>query len=141
MSKKPPPQTPKEVVDVLDKMMDSVPLDDAEVDLILREARIDASAELQRAMSLVDDAERRSKESAFARAEAERMAALGRISTPRRRRSRSELQARLAHLRQIAPQEAQPQAYFKNFESASDEDLERTVSDFEHLLGLDDDDK
>jgi N-acyl-D-aspartate/D-glutamate deacylase len=37
----------------------------------------------------------------------------------------------------MAPREAQPQAYFKNFEAASAEDLERIVADFEHLLGID----
>ena len=125
MTQRTPPRTSRELLERLDELMDSVPIDDQEADQILREAGINASDELRRAMSLVDEAERKAKQAKYGRAEAERTAALEHVSHPRRQRSRAELDARIAHIRKVAPPEAQPQAYWKNFESAPLEDLER----------------
>ena len=88
-------------------------------------------------MVLLEAEEQRQRQARFAKADADRRAALAKLAHPTRQRSRPQLLQRLAELKGMAPREAQPQAYFKNFEAASAEDLERIVADFEHLLGID----
>jgi hypothetical protein len=139
MTRRTPPQTDHDVLLKLGTAIDDVSLSDAEADALLAEAGIDAGSALKHILAMIDTAETEGKRSRYARAEAAREEALGLLARPKRQRSRPELRARIDHIKRIAPPEAQPQAYFKNFESAPDEDLERLVSELEHLLGLYDD--
>lgn len=136
MKKRTPPRSAQDFVVRLAELDDSVPLSDEEASAILREAGIDPVRELNRAMALADAVEQKQRQARFAKADADRKAALAQLVIPKKQRSRPELIQRLAELRRLAPPEAQPQAYFKNFESATVEDLERIVADFEHLLDL-----
>jgi|JI102314A1RNA_FD_contig_51_3075436_length_1848_multi_3_in_0_out_0_4 hypothetical protein len=137
MKNRTPPSTAQEFVARLVELDGSVPLTDEDADVILRESGIDPGRELKRAMVLLEAEEQRQRQARFAKADADRRAALAKLAHPTRQRSRPQLLQRLAELKGMAPREAQPQAYFKNFEAASAEDLERIVADFEHLLGLD----
>ncbi len=139
MKKRTPPSTAQEFVARLMELDSSVPLTDEDANAILREAGLDPARELKRAMALVEAEEQRQRQARFVKADADRRAALAKLTHPKQQRSRQQLLQRLTEIKGLAPREAQPQAYFKNFEAASAEDLERIVADFEHLLGLDSD--
>lgn len=139
MKKRTPPSTAQEFVARLMELDSSVPLTDEDANAILREAGLDPARELKRAMALIEAEEQRQRQARFVKADAERRSALAKLTHPKQQRSRQQLLQRLTEIKGLAPREAQPQAYFKNFEAASAEDLERIVADFEHLLGLDSD--
>jgi len=139
MKKRTPPSTAQEFVARLVELDSSVPLTDEDADVILREAGLDPDRELKRAMALIEAEEQRQRQARFVKADAERRSALAKLTHPKQQRSRQQLLQRLTEIKGLAPRETQPQAYFKNFEAASAEDLERIVADFEHLLGLDSD--
>ena len=139
MKKRTPPSTAQEFVARLMELDSSVPLTDEDANAILREAGLDPARELNRAMALIEAEEQRQRQARFVKADAERRSALAKLTHPKQQRSRQQLLQRLTEIKGLAPREAQPQAYFKNFEAASAEDLERIVADFEHLLGLDSD--
>ena len=139
MKKRTPPSTAQEFVARLMELDSSVPLTDEDANAILREAGLDPARELKRAMALIEAEEQRQRQARFVKADAERRSALAKLTHPKQQRSRQQLLQRLTEIKGLAPREAQPQAYFKNFEAVSAEDLERIVADFEHLLGLDSD--
>ena len=139
MKKRTPPSTAQEFVARLMELDSSVPLTDEDANAILREAGLDPARELKRAMALIEAEEQRQRQARFVKADAERRSALAKLTHPKQQRSRQQLLQRLTEIKGLAPREAQPQAYFKKFEAASAEDLERIVADFEHLLGLDSD--
>lgn len=137
MKKRTPPRTAQNFVYRLVELDESVPLSNEEARAILREAGVDPAHELKRALALVEVEEQKQRQARFAKADAERKATLARMSSPKQQCSRPQLLYRLDELKRLAPPEAQPQTYFKNFEAASDDDLARIVADFEHLLALD----
>ena len=139
MTERIPPATDLDLLDVLDRVDDSVPIEKDEVGQVLAEAGIDARAELVRALALLERAEARERADRFARADAGRRDALRKLSGTVTSRSRSENLARLRQLQATVPAGSQMQANFKNFESASDDDLDRIVAEFEHLLADKDD--
>lgn len=114
----------------LDRVSDEIPVTDAEAEMLLQEAGVDAPGALRRLLSRIENFDTQQKQERFARADAERRAALAQSSTPSRQRSRGELLARLDELKAHSDQ---PQAYFRSLESVPDEDLESLVSQLEEL--------
>jgi hypothetical protein len=139
MTERTPPATDADLLDALDRLDDSVPIEKDEVGQVLAEAAIDPRAELVRALAVLERAEARERANRFARAETGRRAALRKLSGTVATRSRSENLARLRQLQAMVPTGSQMQANFKNFETASDDDLDRIVAEFEHLLADKDD--
>ena len=59
MKRQTPPKSPRDFVALLNELDDAVPMGDEEAAEILREAGIDSSRELKRAMVLVEEEEKR----------------------------------------------------------------------------------
>ena len=76
MKRQTPPKSPKDFVALLNELDDAVPMGDEEAAEILREAGIDSSRELKRAMVLVEEEEKRQQKALFERAGIERRAVL-----------------------------------------------------------------
>ena len=68
MKRQTPPKSPKDFVALLNELDDAVPMGDEEAAEILREAGIDSSRELKRAMVLVEEEEKRQQKALFERA-------------------------------------------------------------------------
>ena len=139
MSGRIPPASDEQLLNALDRLDDSVPMEDAEVGQVLAGAGIDPRAELARALVLVENALALERSERYARAANERGDALRRLSAGVTPRPRAQNLARLRQLQATAPTGSELHANFKNFETASDEDLDRIVAEFEHLLGEKDD--
>lgn len=123
----------------LESLFDQVPLEDAEVESILAEEGIDPAAVTARALSLVAEETERLRVERLRFADAERRSAVSQLESrlaARIKRSRDELLARFAELRLSQPQAA---AMFRDFKSASDEDLASLVAELETLVGDDED--
>jgi hypothetical protein len=134
-----PPASDEQLLHALDRLDDSVPMEDVEVGKVLSDVGVDPRAELTRAMVLVENALARERSERYARAANERGGALRRLSAGVAPRPRAQNLARLRQLQATAPTGSELHANFKNFETASDEDLDRIVAEFEHLLGENDD--
>jgi hypothetical protein len=134
MKKEPTKNSDVEFVARLETLSDEVQLKEDEVDELLREAGIDAQASTERMLARVREVEQRQRAERFAKAEVERKAALERLGAPHARRSKAELLSRLAEIRSSLPPGDQPQAFYRGFETASEEDLESFVADLEELL-------
>lgn len=123
----------EKLVDHLEQLDEAVPLDDAEVEILLKEAGINLQAALKSALDVVDEAERRAKQQRYAVAEQMRDATIRRLQVSAPKRSRTELQQKISYFQQTLPREAQPHANFKGLESMPDEDLEMLVTELELL--------
>lgn len=141
MKRQTPPKSPKDFVALLNELDDAVPMGDEEAAEILREAGIDSSRELKRAMVLVEEEEKRQQKALFERAGIERRAVLNQPRKLKKPRTEQELVLRLHALQRLAPPGSQLNANFNRLEGVPSEDLESIVSDFEELLGLDPDDE
>ena len=139
MSGRIPPASDEQLLHALDRLDDSVPMEDAEVGQVLAGAGIDPRTELARALVLVENAQAQERSERYARAASERGDALRRLSAGVTPRPRAQSLARLRQLQATAPAGSELHANFKNFETASEEDLDRIVAEFEHLLGEKDD--
>lgn len=134
MTSTPPQKTAaEELIGRLEQIDEAVPLEDAEVELLLKEAGIDSQAALKSAMDIVAEAEQNAKKKRYALIEKQRVDAIRSITTTRPQRSRAELQQRILYFQKALPRESQPQAMFKGLESMPDEDLAMIVAEFELL--------
>ncbi len=83
MKKRTPPSTAQEFVARLVELDSSVPLTDEDANAILREAGLDPARELKRAMALVEAEEQRQRQARFVKADADRRAALAKLTHPK----------------------------------------------------------
>jgi hypothetical protein len=134
MKKEPTDSSDVGFVARLEALSDEVELKEDEVNELLLGAGIDAQAATERMLARVQEVEQQQRAERFAKAEVERRAALEKLAVPRVRRSKTELLARLSEIRASLPPSDQPQAFYRGFESASEDDLESFVADLEELL-------
>jgi hypothetical protein len=134
MKKPSPKNTDAEIAGRLEALFDQVPLEQREVEATLRQAGIDPKAATERIMVRARLAQERERTERFARAEAERLAALERVTSKRverPQRSRTEILARIFEIRTQYPQTA---AMYRDFQSAPDQDLESLLDDLEEMV-------
>lgn len=134
MKKPAPKNTDAEIAARLEALLDEVPLEPREVEETLRQAGIDPKTATDRIMARARQVQERERAQRFARAEAERVAALEgmrveRASRPQR--SRAEILARIFEIRAKYPQAA---AMYRDFQSAPDQDLESLLDDLEAMI-------
>ncbi|WP_147445455.1 hypothetical protein [Corallococcus aberystwythensis] len=122
------------LVDCLDELGDSAPLDNVEAKRLTREAGFDTARALRNALSLVDAAKGRALQEALRTAKSERMPILKKLENKRTTRTRDETITFIHTAGQSLPQASRPQAFHRNFESATDEDIESLAVEIEVLL-------
>jgi hypothetical protein len=138
MTRSGPPKTTEALLDAIDRLIDSAPPGEQEIAALLKSSGIDPEAEIRRALAQVEAAESRERRERFASADSQRQAALRALDRPRKHRSHRDNIERLAALKRRAPVDSPLHLNFKDYESASPDDLERIVAEFEHLLGVED---
>jgi len=134
MKKPAPKNTDVEIAARLEALLDEVPLEAREVAETLRLAGIDPKIATDRIMARARQVQERERTLRFARAEAERLAALEQMKskrTERPQRSRAEILARIFEIRAQYPQAA---AMYRDFQSAPDQDLESLLDDLEDMI-------
>lgn len=124
----------EELVECLAQIDEEVPLENADVELLLKEAGINAQASLNTALAMIGEAEQKAKKQRYLIAEQTRAAVLKGLETKALPRTRAELQKKIAFLKHTLPAESQPHANFKGLESVPDEDLEMLVAELELLV-------
>ena len=126
--------TDAEVAARLEALLDEVPLDAREVEETLRDAGIDAKAATARMMARVQEVQECQRRERLARADAERKADLASQHAKRSDRplrTHAELLARFFEIRAQHPAAA---ALYRDFQSASEEDLRSLIDDLEELI-------
>jgi predicted HAD superfamily phosphohydrolase len=123
----------KDFVLALEELSDEVPMDAEEITETLESVGLDPAKELARTMAALDEVAERVRNERFARAREERLGALSRIKTGVKR-TKQELLARIEELKGRLPAGAELQAFHKNLESVSDEDLASLVAQYEELI-------
>ena len=134
MKKLPPNNSDAEVAARLEELLDQVPLDPREIEETLREAGIDAKSATERMMARLQDVQEHERRERLTQADAERKADAARHQSKRgdaSMRSRAEMLARFFEIRTQYPAAA---AMFREFQSASDEDLRSLLDDLEELI-------
>lgn len=101
MSKEKSTRSDEDFLARLDRISDEIPVTDAEAEILLQEAGVDAQGALRRLLSRIESFDTQQKQERLARADAERRAALAQLSTPTRQRPRAELLARLDELKAL----------------------------------------
>lgn len=134
MKKPPPKNTDAEVASRLEGLFEQVPLDPREIEETLREVGIDAKSATERMMARVLELQEHERRERLAQADAERKAEAVRHQSKRggtSLRNRAEMLARFFEIRTQHPAAA---AMFRDFQSASDEDLRSLLDDLEELI-------
>jgi hypothetical protein len=135
----PPRNENQALIDCLDELGDSVPLDDAEAKRLVKDSGLDTARALRNAMALIDAAKSRALQEALRAARLERMPILKRLEDKRSARTRDENISFIHTAGQSLPQASRPQAFHRNFESATDEDIDSLATEIEVLLALQND--
>lgn len=134
MKKPSPKNTDAEVASRFEGLFEQVPLDPREIEETLREAGIDAKTATDRMMARVLEVQEHERRERLAKADAERKADAVRNQSRRggaSLRNRAEMLARFFEIRSQHPAAA---AMFRDFQSASDEDLRSLLEDLEELI-------
>jgi cell fate (sporulation/competence/biofilm development) regulator YlbF (YheA/YmcA/DUF963 family) len=135
MKKPAPKNTDAEIAARLEALMDEVPLEPREVEETLQQAGIDPKTATDRIMARARQVQERERTQRFARAEAERVAALERIKSKRAdrpQRNRAEILARIFEIRAEHPQVVS--AMYRDFQSAPEQDLQSLLDDLEDMI-------
>ncbi|WP_140877614.1 hypothetical protein [Myxococcus xanthus] len=130
------PDENQALIDCLDELGDSVPLDDTEAKRLTREAGLDTARALRNALALVEAAKSRVLQDALRLAKFERASILRQLERDRPTRTRDEHIAFIRTTGQSLPPASRPQAFHRSFESATDEDIESLAAEIEVLLTL-----
>ena len=133
-NRKSPDQPRRNLYEALERMEQEIPLLPEEQDKLLREANYDVDAGLKEVTAMFDQADVDAKRARLATDAARNLAEFGKAAVTAVRRTRDENLARIRELLARLPEGTPQLAYFRNFESAPDGDLDSLVADLEALV-------